>query len=246
MAFGPLSETSLVRGALLALSLPSSDDAALGLLSRHALGEDLASVFILSADLVLRGSPSFQDSGTLSVESLLFDAAGELLGSSLVNCALISVLGELLDSLVDGAWSDASGPLTVSFFENCAGLALAVNELLLDEFTDGPADLSRCLGRSPDGANVSAASESSDGLCALHNSSPIAAREVHSSTSGDSALLKASLESVNDLRVLDFCEFPGDASGPFLCAELSGLAISFVLLELLDELCLVWDLSLGH
>lgn len=90
VASGPLSETSLVHRALLALSHPDSDDSAGGDLLGGAAGEGADALLVLGADVVVL-EISLNDLGSLERLLGLLGAAGELDVASLVISALRSV-----------------------------------------------------------------------------------------------------------------------------------------------------------
>lgn len=245
VAGSPLSETSLVLDALLALSHPDSDDSSSADFLWDALGEDSALLLILGADVVIL-DPSFHDLGSPSFVASGRLASGELDVSSLVNGALVFAFLESSNRLVGGAWCHASAPLLVALLELSAGGTLRVLVLSNDDLSEWVAHLSGFLRRFPDRASVAAVLVSLDDSGVLHVASPLALSGLDGSSLGDCAVLETSLESVHDLAWRDSGgSASGDASGPSALSKTSGLAVSVALLELLDKSGTHWDLSLG-
>lgn len=235
LASGPLSESSCVGCALLALSHPDSDDSALSCLFGYTFCKAFQASLVSGADFAIL-IPSSDDHSTLKAHRTV-GASDELLLASLILSTFLAVSDESFEQLIGCAWSNASGPGVWSISEDCAVVSSLVLELLDDALSDRLANLSDCLRRSPDNASVSSILEFFDNFGILHNVSPDASSMVNGTSFGYSALLKSSLELFDDSSGFNLLwSSLSDTSLPFSVSELSDLAIQVILFEFLYEL----------
>ena len=158
---GPLSSSSLLEGASLALSHPGSDDFTVSSsapLSSHGASGPLAVSSLPGGAGSSSSVPLLDNSGTSEVPGSS-GASGPGSASSLVDGAESVVSLESLDDLSGRSLTGASGPLSVTFLGGGAVHGSSVLESSDDTSSHVSADLSLLVSELVDNAVLGALSE---------------------------------------------------------------------------------------